>query len=429
MIRDSLLSGMTDDGKGLNDGGIGANAYSEAIMLYLSFCISRCVDFNNSLTGWNPSNEKIMHLFTRQSIPMLWDYGEANILGNCVGGFVTSVNFISKCIKKLHGKNAGFAIQADAATQEISYNKIVSTDPPYYDNVNYSDLSDFFYVWMRSSLKSVFPNLFNTMLTPKNEEIVATPYRHQNREVADTFFMNGMTNALKQLAKQSHPTFPLTIYYAFKQDANTASAGWESFLEAVINAGFTITGTWPMRSEQVTRMVGMGTNALASSIVLVCRKRQNKKSISRRQFKRELKTTLPESLEAMIGGRDCATPIAPVDLAQASIGPGMAVFTKYAQVLEADGSPMNVHDALVQINREIDDYFNAAEGDLDPDSRFCIDWFQQYGFKGGTFGEADVVARAKGTSVDAAANSGVIRSGGGKVQLLTFSDYPQGMGP
>jgi putative DNA methylase len=309
--------------------------------------------------------------------------------------------------------------------------KAVSTDPPYYDNVSYADLSDFFYCWLRRSLRAVYPDLFATMTVPKAEELIASPYRHEGgKAVAEAFFLDGMTKALHNLAESAHPAFPVTIYYAFKQDANTASTGWETFLEAVVRSGFAVTGTWPMRTELGNRMISMGTNALASSIILVCRRRDPAApSVSRRDFQRELREALPPALETMVTGGDGRSPIAPVDLAQAAIGPGMAVFSKYTAVLEADGSRLGVHEALIQINREIDDYFNAVEGELDADSRFCIDWFQQYGFGTGAFGEADVLARAKGTSVDHVAAAGVVQSGGGKVRLLTFADYPADWNP
>jgi putative DNA methylase len=401
--------------------------------VYLAFAVDRCCDFNNSLTGWRPGNEKIMGLFNRQAIPMVWDYGEANILANVVGGFITNINYQVKCIGKVPAVGHGYSKQEDAVFCSLP-GCIISTDPPYYDNIGYADLSDFFYVWLRRSLKNIFPDIFATMLVPKEPELVATPYRHGSKDKAEKFFMDGMTQAIINMSKNSHPAFPVTIYYAFKQSETkkkgTASSGWETFLDAVKIAGFSITGTWPMRSEQSTRMVGMGTNALASSIVLVCRKRsQNAPTISRKQFLRELDNTLPEALEEMIGGAEGISPIAPVDLAQAAIGPGMAVFSRYEAVLEADGSPMTVHNALILINKSIDEYFSQAESDMDSDTRFCVDWFLQYGFAAGQFGEADVLARAKGTTVDGVTQAGVLESGGGKVRLLRKDEYPADWDP
>lgn len=427
VIEDAKHAGWVDDRKRLNEGGEGATAYGDAMSVYLAFAVDRCTDFNNSLTGWRPGNEKIMGLFNRQAIPMVWDFGEANILANVVGGFITNINYQAKCIEKISASGDAFSRQDDAISSSLQ-DCIISTDPPYYDNIGYADLSDFFYVWLRRSLKTIYPDIFSTMLVPKTPELVATPYRHGTKDKAESFFMDGMTRAIRNMMLNSHPAFPVTIYYAFKQSETkakgTASTGWETFLEAIKTAGFSITGTWPMRSEQSTRMVGMGTNALASSIVLVCRKRPaDSETISRKQFLRELDDTLPNSMEEMIGGSEGASPIAPVDLAQAAIGPGMAIFSKYEAVLEADGSPMSVHNALILINKAIDEYFSQAESDMDSDTRFCVEWFLQYGFATGLFGEADVLARAKGTTVDGVEQAGVIESGSGKVRLLHLNEY------
>lgn len=440
VIADAKAAGMVDDGKGLDAGGTGATAYGDAVAVYLTFCVDRCADFNNSLTGWRQGNEKIMYLFARQAIPMVWDYGEANIMESVVGGFVTNLEYQVKCILKIGICAKGNSLLLDAATQDASIGKIISTDPPYYDNIGYADLSDFFYVWMRRSLRNVYLDLFSTLTVPKAEELVATPYRHGGKEKAETFFMDGMTRAIRNLAEQAHPAFPVTIYYAFKQaetrEGSTTSTGWETFLEAVIQAGFSIDGTWPMRSEQTHRMIGMGTNALASSIVLVCRKRvgspagnapgnppNNASTISRRDFQRELREAMPEALETMIGGETGQTPIAPVDLAQAAIGPGMAIFSKYEAVLNQDGSRMRVHDALILINRAITEYLSPESGSFDADTQFCASWFDQYGWSAGPFGEADTLTRAKGTSVDGVRNAGVVESGGGRVRLLKWGEY------
>ncbi len=349
---------------------------------------------------------------------------------NTVGGFVPAANYIADCIEKLSPSVTGYATQADAQSQNISSGKVISTDPPYYDNIGYADLSDFFYVWMRHSLRPIFSGLFATMAVPKAEELVATPFRHGGKDKAENFFLVGMTEAMHRLAEQAHPSFPTTIYYAFKQsdttDSGTGNTGWETFLEAVIRAGFAITGTWPLRSEQEFRMRGMKSNALASSIVLVCREREtNSPSISRRDFLRELKNELTEAVEAMIGGSEGVSPVAPVDLAQAVIGPGMAIFSKYTSVLEADGSPMTVHDALILINRTI----TEGGDDFDADTQFALSWFDEQGWSEGEFGKADVLARAKGTSVSGVADAGVIESGAGKVRLLKWSQYPSDWSP
>ena len=409
-------------------GGNGAQAYADAVAVYLAFTVDRCTDFNNSVTGWRPGNEKIMNLFSRQAIPMVWDYGEANIMANVVGGYETNLEYQVKCLLKADSKikASGFSSQADAQTQSISQDKIISTDPPYYDNIGYADLSDFFYVWLRRNLRPLYPQLFAAMTVPKEEELVATPYRHGGKEAAERFFLDGMTEAMHRLAVQAHPAFPVTIYYAFKQsetkDDATASTGWETFLQAVISAGFAITGTWPMRSEQSSRMIGLGNNALASSVVLVCRPRAaDAPSISLRDFRRELKAALPEALEAMIGSSG-ASPVAPVDLAQAAIGPGMEVFSRYAQVLESNGAALGVREALVLINRAIDEYFEE-DGAGDAESGFCMAWFKQYGWSSASFGDADTLARAKGTAVASMERSGVLETGGGKVRLRKWQEY------
>ena len=433
-IADAVTQGMVEDGVGIDAGGTGATAYGDALAVYLGFCVDRCTDFNNSLTGWRSGNEKIMYLFARQAIPMVWDFGEANIMANVVGGFVTNLEYQVKCILQAQTSGKGFATQSDAATQNISINKVVSTDPPYYDNIAYADLSDFFYVWMRRSLRNIYPSLFSTLAVPKSEELVATPSRHGGKEQAEKFFLNGMTQAMHNLAEQAHPAFPVTIYYAFKQsetkENSTSSTGWETFLEAVVEAGFSIDGTWPMRSEQESRMIGLGSNALASSVVLVCKKRSvDVGTLSRRDFQRELRAEMPEALETMIGGETGRTPIAPVDLAQAAIGPGMGIYSKYDSILNQDGSKMSVHDALVLINREITNYLSPESGNTDADTHFCSSWFEQNGWSAGPFGEADTLARAKGTSVDGVRDAGVIESTAGKVRLIKWAEYPNDYDP
>lgn len=435
VIADANKSSLKNDERRLFDGGVGPIAYGDAISIYLSCCVDRCADFNNSFTGWRPGNEKIMYLFARQAIPMVWDFGEANIMENVVGGFITNLEYQVKCIQKLgNPQRNGYAHQLDAATQNLSSLKVISTDPPYYDNIGYADLSDFFYTWMRRSLKEIYPSLFGTVAVPKAEELVATPYRHGGREAAENFFMDGMTRAMHNMANSAHPSFPVSIYYAFKQsetkEGSTTSTGWVTFLEAVIKAGFSIDGTWPMRSEQTHRMIGMGANALASSIILVCRKRESEAEvISRRDFHRILREELPESLDTMIGGESGQAPIAPVDLAQAAIGPGIAIYSKYSAVLNQDGSNMSVHDALVLINKEISEYLNPDSGNFDSDTLFCNEWFSQFGWSAGTFGDANTLSQAKGTSVEGVQQAGVVESGGGKVRLLKWTEYDANWDP
>ncbi|MFC4473591.1 DUF1156 domain-containing protein [Comamonas denitrificans] len=432
---DALAAGMADDGRGLDAGGNGATAYAEAVGVYLGIALSRLTDICNALCRWESSKTQVRNLFGRQSIPMLWDFAENNVFAEAAGDYGVSLGNMVRALLELPAVGDGLATQSDAQSQTISANKVVSTDPPYYDNIGYADLSDFFYVWLRRSLRPIFPNLYATLAVPKAEELIATPYRHGSKQAAEVFFLDGMTAAMHNLAAQAHPAFPVTIYYAFKQSDTsegdgTHSTGWETFLEAVLRAGFTLTGTWPMRTELGNRMIGSGTNALASSIVLVCRKRDAAaETISRRDFQRQLREHLPEALETMIGGTSGQSPIAPVDLAQAAIGPGMAIYSQYAQVLNQDGTPMRVHDALVLINREITDYLTPDAGSFDADTLFANSWFEQYGWAEGPFGEADVLARGKGTSVAGVAEAGVVQSGAGKVRLLRWADYPTGWNP
>lgn len=428
VINDGKAAGMPNDDQGLAQGGTGATAYGDAVAVYLLFAINKGANLWSTITSWMSDRGAFRETFARQAIPMAWDYAEANPFSNSGGNLLTAIDKGRLAIEFLPGRAMGQVSQQDAANHTISRDKLISTDPPYYDNIGYADLSDFFYVWMRRSLRIIYPDLFATMAVPKAEELVATPYRHGSKENAEAFFMSGMTRAIHNMAEQAHPAFPVTIYYAFKQaetkESGTVSTGWETFLEAVIRAGFSIDGTWPVRTEGAGRIIAKGTNALASSVVLVCRKREsNAGTISRRDFQRQLREEMPEALETMIGGETGQTPIAPVDLAQSAIGPGMAIFSKYEAVLNQDGSHMSVHDALVLINRAITDYLSPESGNFDADTQFCSSWFDQYGWRTGPFGEADTLARAKGTSVDGVREAGVAESGGGKVRLLKWSEY------
>jgi putative DNA methylase len=409
-----------------------AKTFGDAVTVYLSFALSRSIDRGSTICSWDssPKMEALRNTFARQALPMTWDFAEGNPFSESSGNWINNIEWVAKAVAMLPCRANGVASQQDAQRQEISANKVISTDPPYYDNIGYADLSDFFYVWLRRTLRGVFPQLFETMAVPKAEELVATTHRHGGKEQAEAFFLDGMTEAMNRLAAQAHPAFPTTIYYAFKQsdttDLGTGNTGWETFLEAVLRAGFMLSGTWPMRTELANRMVGSGTNALASSIILVCRKRSDDaQTLSRRDFLRELKDELSEAVEVMVGGSDGISPVAPVDLAQAVIGPGMAVFSKYSAVLEADGSRMTVHTALTLINRML------AEGadEFDADTQFCLGWFDEQGWSAGEFGIADVLARAKGTSVDHVREAGVVEAGSGKVRLLKPAEYDSAWSP
>jgi putative DNA methylase len=417
-----------DDQRSLEEDGRGARAYADAVRVYLALALDKLVDYNNSACTWNPTNQNIGHLFTKQAIPMAWDFPESSPL---FGGlsFDAVVEGISRTVEQLPASAPGSAFQHDCATPiNLGSEPVVSTDPPYYDNIGYADLADFFYPWLRRSLRTSLPSLFSTISTPKSSELVADPNRHGGRAEAERFFLNGMTSAMHRLSVQSHPSYPITIYYAFKQsdtdsEGSTASTGWETFLDAVLNAGLAITGTWPVRTERDTRSRGQGSNALASSIVLVCRRRDDKApTISRREFIRELNSALPVALDEMTRG-GVNSPVAPVDLSQAIIGPGMAIFSQYAAVLEADGTPMRVKAALQLINRFL------AEDDFDHDTQFCLHWFEEQGWATGRFGEADVLARAKGTSVAGLQATGVVESGKGDLRLLRWSELPRDWSP
>ena len=407
----------------LTEGAADAQAYAEAVGMFLAFALSKQADLGNSLCRWEPIAQCPRQLFGRQAIPMVWDFAEGNPIGHSSGSWEVFVNGIAsafaKSFERVNGESRGSVAQADAGIQDLSTNKIVSTDPPYYDNVGYADLSDFFYVWLRRALRPAFPDVFTTLAVPKSEELVATPSRHGGKEVAERFFLDGMKEAISRLSGQAHPIFPVTIYYAFKQseikgDGSTISTGWETFLDAVIRSGFAITGTWPMRTENASRLRGMSSNALASSIVLVCRRRSpDTPPTSRRDFLAALRSELPPAFADLQKSN-----IAPVDFAQAAIGPGMAIFTRYAQVLEADGSPMPVRAALVEINRTLDETLARQEGDLDPDTRFCVAWYEQYGVGERAYGEAEVLFSAKNTSFEGLQRAGVLAGGKGKVRLM-----------
>jgi len=426
--NDASAAGMPDDDAKLENGGDGARAYSEAIGIYLGLGVSRQANYMATLCVWSshPKDELTKQVFLRQALPMTWDFAETNPFSSSGGTLDVNLSYVARAIEALPAVGLGRATQEDAVGAKCGL-RVVSTDPPYYDNVSYSDLSDFFYVWLRRSLRPVLPSLYNTLTTPKSEELVAAHYRHGGRERAEDFFLRGMTRAIENLASHSHPGFPLTLYYAFKQAdteeiSGTSNTGWDTFLEAVIRAGFCITGTWPMRTELIGNLKKT-TNALASSIILVCRKRSAYAStISRREFIRELNTVLPDALVDMTRG-GVNSPVAPVDLSQAIIGPGMAIFSKYAAVLEADGNSMSVRTALQLINRFL------AEEDFDHDTQFCLHWFESHGWSTGKFGEADVLARAKGTSVDGLRQAGVVHSAKGELRLLRSAEMPRDWSP
>jgi putative DNA methylase len=427
---DARRAGLGEGTKDPREGAMSTSEYADGVGTYLGIAQSRLADMCNNLCAWETTKTQVRHLFTRQALPMLWDFAENNVFNGAGGDYSVSLGNMVKALERLPGSGFAQSRQEDAQSQSLSKSKVVSTDPPYYDNVPYADLSDFFYVWLRKSLRPVFPDLFATMAVPKAEELVATSYRHGGKGDAEKFFLDGMTHAMHRLAELAHSDFPVTIYYAFKQsegsgDHGSASTGWETFLDAVIRAGFAISGTWPMRTELENRMRGIGFNALASSIVLVCRPRAaDAPTATRREFVAALQRELPAALRHLQAGN-----IAPVDLAQAAIGPGMAVFTRYAQVLDAQGHAMRVREALALINETLDTALAEQEGDFDPDSRWALAWFEQFGFDDGEFGIAEVLATAKATSIIGLQKAGILQSGKGKVRLLRPEELPADWDP
>ena len=423
--KDALAAGMADDGVALADGGSGALAYGQAVGVYLAFVVDKLADYHSSICSWHSSRELLRNTFGRQAIPMVWDYAEGNPFCSSAGSFDNMLEWVFKCLQELPASVLGIALQQDAQTDCGLRNLIVSTDPPYYDNIGYADLSDYFYIWLRQSLKKTYPQLFGTMLVPKREELVATPYRFDSsKEQARHFFENGMLQACRQIYTYAREDVPVTIYYAYKQsesdDQGEASTGWETMLSAIIHAGFAITGTWPMRTEMVNRSVASNSNALASSIVLVCRKRpQDAQACTRRNFLAELRRELRPALDKMQTSN-----IAPVDLAQASIGPGMAVYSRYTKILDANGEELTIRKALQIINKELDAYFTEQEGDMDEASRVCLALYSQCAFNELSFGEADVLARAKNTSIEALVRLNLVLAEKGVVRLLDREELP-----
>jgi putative DNA methylase len=414
-----VFSGLVSEVQSQIEKDGGSLEYARAVGVYLAFVIDKMTDTNSSFVSWNITRDGLRNTFARQAIPMVNDYAEVNLFSNSTGCFDNAIKWVTKCIQlfpaNIHCDVRQFNAQNDYGLRDI----MVSTDPPYYDNISYADLSDFFYVWLRQALRGSYPDLFKTMLVPKAEELTAMPYRFDgSKDNAFRFFESGMSMTFKQINAYVLDDIPMTVYYAYKQSENdgdsTASTGWETMLSAIIQAGFAITGTWPMRTERASRTIGIETNALASSIVLVCRKRPDAAPIStRRDFINTLKRELKPALAKLQTSN-----IAPVDLAQSAIGPGMGVYSRFFKVLEADGTPMSVRSALQIINQELDLYFSEQDGELDRHTRFCVDLYTQYAFNDVKFGDADVLARAKNSSVEILATRGVLYAQKGVVRLL-----------
>ncbi|TKV28548.1 DUF1156 domain-containing protein [Arthrobacter sp. NamB2] len=405
--------------KVLADGG--ESAYADAIATYLGLGVSRTTDLMNSIVTWSNSRDQARNLFARQAIPMAWDFVEVSPFAGAAGDVGVALATMSKALANIAPNGVGEASQQDAGSRSFD-GMLISTDPPYYDNIGYSDLSDFFYVWLRRSLRTVHSDLLSTMLVPKAGELVANPYRHGGRDGAEQFFEDGFRQIFAHARTAAFADYPITVYYAFKQsevdDRGEASTGWETLLEGMIRSGWEITSTWPMRSERGGRMISVGTNALASSIVLSLRPREpDAPTTDRRGFITALEAELPDALRKLQQGQ-----IAPVDLPQAAIGPGMAVFSRFGAVLEPDGRKMTVRSALARINGVLDQVLNEQEGDFDATSRFAIAWYRQHGYGVGKFGDADNLARARNTNVDALDREGILTSRAGNVQLIKSAD-------
>ncbi len=414
----------------IHDGASGDLA--DAIATYLGFGVSRLSDACNANCTWSPSADQSIHLFTRQAISMVWDYSEANIFAGAAGDFAVSLASLTRALDATPSSGIASVRQLDATTPLA--NGVFSTDPPYYDNIGYSDLSDFFYIWLRRSLGRIYPDICSTLLVPKDRELVAAAERFGDSDAARHSFEEGSARAFQSMRQAQHPDYPLTVYYAFKQTeddgdedstASVASTGWETMLEGLMKSDFQITATWPTRSERPGRTRAIGSNALASSIVLACRPRLETAPITtRKDFLVALKRELPQALRNLQKGN-----IAPVDLAQAAIGPGMAVFSRFKKVLETDGSPMRVRTALALINQGLDEVLSELESEFDPDTRWALAWFEEYQFGEGLYGQAEVLATAKALSIAHLAEAGILYSRAGKVRLLRRDELSEDWDP
>ena len=431
VLADAFAAGMNANAPRLADGGTGAQAYADAVATYLGLAVDKAADYWSANCSWHSSGEKIRNTFSRPALPMVWDYAETNPFSGSTGNWMACVDWVWKVIDAspeigMHGS----VIQQDAAGDtQLADGAIIATDPPYYDNIGYADLSDFFYVWQRQTLRDIWPDLFRRVLAPKDDELVATPHRHGSKNAAERFFMEGMAKALRNIHGSSISNFPVTIYYAFKQSEvakeGLTSPGWATFLQSIVDAGYVIDGTWPVRTELSNRTRGLGSNALASSIVLVCRKRPAEAPVlTRREFVARLRAALPEALAHIRAGG-----VGPVDMAQAALGPGMGVFTAAARVLEPDDTPMTVRTAIALINQVRDEISGEEAASYDPDTRFCIDWFEAFGMEPGDAGDAITMAQAYAIGIGDLENAEVFSAKGGDARLLRRDELPTNWDP
>lgn len=427
VLRDALAAGA-DEGASLEAGGTGAAAYADAVAVFLAFTISKVADRGSNLVTWVIERSSTRNTFTRQALPMAWDFVEATPFGGGTGSFLGSLTWTAESLEAVAAGDVAHVEQANAI-DAVRFKALLSTDPPYYDNIGYSDLSDFFYVWLRRSLADVYPGLLSTLLVPKAEELVANPYRHGGKTGAKDFFEDGFRDVFANAREQALPDYPIAVYYAFKQSeadiSGTASTGWETLLEGMVRSGWMVTGTWPMRSERGGRMISVGTNALASSIVLALRPRPEDAPVTdRRSFLAELRSVLPEKLKELQTGS-----IAPVDVPQASIGPGMAIFSSYSRVVEADGSSMTVRAALQVVNQVLGEVLSSEEGDFDAATRWALKWYDLHGFTQATYGDAENLAAAYAVSVAGLARAGILSTGAGKARLIAPRELASGYDP
>ena len=413
VLDDALAAGMPL-GAPLDDGGDGAQAYADAIAVYLALAVSRLTDHCSTIVGWNINREGLRNVFARQAIPMTWDFAEANPFSQSSGNFLSQVSWVAEAVENVPAKPLSEAHQADAATRDYT-DVVVSTDPPYYDNIGYSDLSDYFYVWLRPMLSDILPSVTATMMTPKAQELVANPYRHGGKDGAARFFTDGFNQVFAHIRRTARTDVPMTVYYAYKQKDNESgtSTGWYALLDGLIKSGWEITATWPVRSERSGRMLSVGTNALASSIVLACRQRpDDAETITARIFNNLLRSELSQRLRTII-----ASEISPVDLSQAAIGPGISVYSRYARIRQPDGTDMSVNNALQLINQIIDEVMGEEDTGYDADTRFAVTWYQAYGWGHQDSGIADQLARTNGTSTGLLESGGILETAGGDAWL------------
>ncbi len=430
VFDDARAGGLPDDGVRLWEGGSGAVAYADAVATYLAFVVDKCADYWSILCLWHKSLEAIAHTFGRQALSISWDYVEVNPFSSSTGNWMAMVNWVGKAVEHLPAEGLSKVKQQDARSRTLSVKgSTISTDPPYYDNIGYADISDFFYVWLRHNLADVWPDECGTLLSPKVDELIADSSRHGGKKEAKEHFESGMAEFMAEVAASQHPDVPATIYYAYKATESEAgqvrSTGWDTFLQSVIDAGLQITATWPLRTEARARLRSVGSNALASSVVLACRPRLKSAPLATRsEFIAELRDKLPRAIKVMQSGN-----IAPVDLPQSTIGPGISVFSRYVKVVEASGAQMPVGDALGLINEVLDDVLHGEESELDSDTRFALTWYAQHGFEPAPFGDADSIARAKNTSVEGVVRAGVGETSVGKFRLYRRSELDEDWNP